>query len=442
MRFPEEFSKGNEISKLLQKTFSKDELDGLAREVGFVQKERKFTGHTFAQLCIQGVSQEGLAASLTELCATAQALGVEVVRQSLDGRFTGVAAAFMEAVLARCVRMSLGEQLGLLSMGCFSGIYLQDATLCQLPPRLKPLFRGSAGGASEAGIKVDAMFELTAGEWKLHFKDAASADTGGALLSVPQGSLWLRDLGYFQLGDLGRIHAQGAHFVSRYKSNGLLYAADGRGGALDLPKCAAQLREGECLDQQLLAGKDVRLPVRFIMQKLPKKAADAKRQRLCQEARRKGRKVTPAQLELCGVSMYVTNLPKGQWAAQQVAAIYAIRWQIEVMFKAWKTILKVGRACPMKPFRFLCLMYGQMAWALLNCKVFSWFKIVVWNECRAELSELKGMKILATQSALLKEALAKVSGAAFRKYLDGCYSAMCRLAIKQPRKNNESILFQ
>ena len=183
MRFPEEFSKGKEISELLQKAFSKEDLDGLARYTGFVQKERKLTGHSFAQLCIQGVSQEGLAASLTELCGTAQSLGVEMVRQSLDGRFTAAAAAFMEAVLGRCVRMSLGEQLGLLTMGGFTGIYLQDATLWQLPPRLSPLFRGSAGGASGAGIKVDAMFELTAGDWKLQFKDAASADCG-------RGSAW------------------------------------------------------------------------------------------------------------------------------------------------------------------------------------------------------------------------------------------------------------
>jgi|CXWL01.1.fsa_nt_gi hypothetical protein len=442
MRFPEEFTKGKEIAALLQKTFSKEQLDRLACEAGFVKKERKFTGHSFAQLCIQGVTGEGLAASLTELCGAAQSLGVEVVRQSLDGRFTGEAAAFMGEVLSLCMRTQMGGQLRLCSLGGFSGIYLQDATLYQLPPRLRPLFRGSSGGASGAGIKVDAMFELTAGDWKLQFKDAASADTGAALLAVPRGSLWLRDLGYFQLGDLGRIHAQGAHFVSRFKSNGLLYPADGKGPALDLPSCAARLREGECLDLQLLAGKDVRLPVRFIMQKLPKKAADAKRHRLLQEARKKGRKATQGQLDLCAVSMYVTNLPKGEWPPSQVAALYAVRWQIEIMFKAWKSVLKVGRACPMKPFRFLCLMYGQMVWALLNCRLFSWFKATVWNESRVELSELKGMKVLATQSGLLKEAMAKGSGAAFQKYLAQCYAALCRLAIKQPRKNNVSILFQ
>lgn len=442
MRFPEEFSKGKEISSLLQKVFSKDQLDRLAHEAGFVKKERKFTGHSFAQLCIQGVTGEGLAASLTELCGVAQSLGVEVVRQSLDDRFSEEASAFMEAVLSLCVRAQMGEQLRLCALGCFSGIYLQDATLYQLPPRLAPLFRGSSGGASAAGLKIDAMFELTAGEWKLQFKDAASADTGQALLAVPRGSLWLRDLGYFQLGDLGRIHGQGAHFVSRFKSNGLLYPAEGKGPALDLPSCAARLREGECHDLCALAGKDVRLPVRFIMQKLPKKAADAKRHRLLLEARKKGRKATQAQLDLCAVSMYVTNLPKGEWAPGQVAALYAVRWQIEIMFKAWKSVLKVGKVCPMKPFRFLCLMYGQMVWALLNCKLFACFKAIVWNESGVELSELKGMKVLATQSALLKEALAQGAGAAFQRYLAQCYSALCRLAIKQPRKNNVSILFQ
>jgi hypothetical protein len=439
MRFPEEFSKINEISVLLQKTFSREQLDKLALEVGFVQKERKLTGHSFAQLCIRGVSQEGLVISLTELCGVAQTLGVELVRQSLDDRFTAVAADFMGAVLSLCMQMRMGEQLQLCALGGFSGIYLQDATLYQLPPPLKDLFRGSSGGASEAGIKVDAMFELRAGDWKLQFKDAASADTGVALLSVPPGSLWLRDLGYFQLGDLGRIHDQGAYFVSRLKSNTLLYDTDAR---LDLPKAAARLREGECLDMQLFAGKDRRLPVRFIMLKLPKKAADAKRQRLQQDARKKRRKVTQEQLDLCGTSMYATNLSRKEWAPRQVAAVYAIRWQIEIMFKAWKSILKVGRVCPMKPFRFLCLMYGQMVWVLLNCKLFSYFKTVIWNEFQAELSELKGMKILATQSDLLKQALVTGAGSTLQAYLAQCYSALCRLAIKKPKKNNVSILFQ
>ncbi len=443
MRFPEEFSKGKEVSELLQKTFSKERLDELARQVGFVQKERKFTGHSFAQLCIQGVSQQGLAASLTELCGVAQVLGAKVVRQSLDGRFTELAVAFMEGVLSLCLRMRLEHQLQLDSLGAFSGIYLQDATLYQLPARLKPLFRGSAGGASEAGIKVDSMFELTAGDWKLHFKDAASADTGAGLLAVPGGSLWLRDLGYFQLGDLGRIHGQGAYYVSRHKGNVLLYPTlDPREAPIDLLGWARQLRPGQARDLWLHAGKDKRLPVRFIMQKLPEKVANAKRQKLREEVRRKRRALNRERLELCGVNMFLTNLPGEKWPPKQVMAIYAIRWQIEIMFKAWKSVLKIGAVCPMKPCRFLCLMYGQMVWALLNCKVFSWFKISVWNECHVELSELKGFKILATQAQMLKDALVKATGAVFRRYLDNCLEALCRLAIKQPRKNNVSILFQ
>lgn len=443
MRFPEELPKIKEISELLQRTFSKEQLDGLACEAGFVVKERKFTGHSFAQVCIQGVSSEGLAASLTELCGVAQALGVEVVRQSLDGRFTEAAAGFMESVLSLCMRVQMGEQLRLCSLGGFNGIYLQDATLYQLPPRLAPLFRGSSGGASAAGLKIDAMFELTAGDWKLHFKDAASADTGAALLAVPPGSLWLRDLGYFQLADLGRIQSQGAHFVTRLKSNALLYTDRGRGARpMDLAACAGRLAEGEWLDLRVLAGGEARLPVRLVMQRLPRAQADARRAKLRQDARRKGRTPSQQALALCCVSMYLTSLPEGEWPPEQVAALYAIRWQIEVMFKAWKSVLKVGRACPMKPFRFLCLMYGQMVWALLNCKLFAWFKATVWNACRVELSELKGIKVLATLSNRLKDALTAACGDAYREYLAMAYSALCRLAVKKPKKNKESILFQ
>ena len=442
MRFPNESVEVRQVSRQLQRLFLKSGLEASARTTGFVQRTRKMDGRTFALLCMQGVSREGLAVSLNELCGTAGLLGVKLVAQSLDGRFHKGSVAFMEQVLRSVVGLRVG-QATLDTLPFFSSIYLEDATVCQLPGGLGSLFRGSGGGASTAGIKINGLLDIKCGQWKVRFRDAASADNSPELLAVPAGSLWLRDLGYFKLKDFERIGSQGAWYISRYAPRANLYSAVGPEAApVDLLRLARSVKEGQVLDLPLFMGKRKRMPVRLVVQRVPQKVAEMKRHRLRKAARRKRWNISRERLEMCNVSTFITNLPPGQWPAQKVMSLYTVRWQIEIMFKVWKSILKVGRARPMKPDRFLCLLYGQMAWALLNAKVFHWFKACFWNHGRVELSELKGFKILRCMDPLLKAACIKNRLSLFEKYLYHCHDALQRLAPKQRYKDNKNKLFQ
>ncbi len=442
MRFPNELVEVKQVCKRLQQLFAKSGLESLAASTGFVQRSRKLTGHMFALLCMQGVSREGLAVSLNELCGTAGLLGVQLVAQSLNERFNERAVTFMEQVFGTVVGLRLGQS-ALETLPFFSGIYLEDATVCQLPERLGGLFKGSGGGASRAGIKINGLFDIKFGQWKVRFKDAASADNSTDLLAVPAGSLWLRDLGYFRLADFERIGAQKAWYVSRLAPRVSLYRTTDPGcPAVDLLRLSRSMKEGQAFDLPLFMGKQRRMPVRLVIQRVPQKVADMKRHRLRKAARRKRWNITKERLEMCNLNLFITNLPTGRWSAQQVMSLYTIRWQIEIMFKVWKSIFKIGKPGPMNPHRFLCLLYGQMAWAVLNAKIFHLFKTHFWNNDQVELSELKGFKILRCMDTLLKAACTDNRADLFKKYLYHCHDALQRLAMKQRYKNNRNKLFQ
>jgi hypothetical protein len=48
------------------------------------------------------------------------------------------------------------------------------------------------------------------------------------------------------------------------------------------------------------------------------------------------------------------------WAAEVVATVYRIRWQIELLFKQWKSLLHLHVLKGTRPERLRCLLYGRL----------------------------------------------------------------------------------
>jgi len=56
------------------------------------------------------------------------------------------------------------------------------------------------------------------------------------------------------------------------------------------------------------------------------------------------------RIQLCGYNLYVTNTSEAQLEASQMRSIYGLRWQIEVVFNAWKSIFDLDTVKPMSIF--------------------------------------------------------------------------------------------
>ena len=121
--------------------------------------------------------------------------------------------------------------------------------------------------------------------------------------------------------------------------------------------------------------------------------------------------------------------------------LYKIRWQIEILFKVWKSILQIGQVHKMKPERFLCLLYGQLIWTVLQMKIFQSFKNMIWNELQFEISELKTFRIFRIFADSLFDTLFKYGDLFFQNVLEQLFETIQRLAKKNYKKGNPNPMF-
>ena len=69
-------------------------------------------------------------------------------------------------------------------------------------------------------------------------------------------------------------------------------------------------------------------------------------------------------------NFYITNVDAHKWPASVVGTIYRIRWQIELIFKQWKSILGIDCLRGSSPNRILCLVYGRLIAVILMSMIY------------------------------------------------------------------------
>ena len=77
--------------------------------------------------------------------------------------------------------------------------------------------------------------------------------------------------------------------------------------------------------------------------RLSPEIVEEKRRQLCDNPRRKGRTVSAISLAWLKGSIFITTVPLEWLSLEQVALIYRLRWQIELLFKLWKSECQMDR---------------------------------------------------------------------------------------------------
>ncbi|MCA7010101.1 transposase, partial [Wolbachia endosymbiont of Tribolium confusum] len=68
--------------------------------------------------------------------------------------------------------------------------------------------------------------------------------------------------------------------------------------------------------------------------------------------------------ELLNWSIFITNVPEDKISAEQVLTIYRTRWQIELLFKLYKSHTRLDKLKG-KPYRVLCELYAKLCAILI-----------------------------------------------------------------------------
>src|SRR6266568_5592952 len=128
-----------------------EETEQLAREVGFIQREREISGADFVQALILGWLQEPEIA-LDGLTQVLERREVSISASGLSQRFTPEAATLLHRVLERLSAEQMEvEPVDIALLKQFSAVILEDSSSITLPPTLAQVWRGCGGspGASE-----------------------------------------------------------------------------------------------------------------------------------------------------------------------------------------------------------------------------------------------------------------------------------------------------
>ena len=83
-----------------------------------------------------------------------------------------------------------------------------------------------------------------------------------------------------------------------------------------------------------------------------------------------GYTLTEEYKQRCRFSVFITNATEGMLKATEIVDLYRLRWQVELVFKTWKSVLDMQKVKPVKKERLECQLIAKFIWILLNWKVF------------------------------------------------------------------------
>jgi hypothetical protein len=360
------------VTRALQAVFSST-ADLAARQTGFRKRRSKLTGSVFVQALTFGLL-DNPHATLEELAQAAGSLGVPISPQGLDQRFGPQAADLLKRVLHDAVvRVINTDPVAVPLLQRFAGgVCLLDSTTLTLPEALAGPWPATGLHKNLGGIKAQVRLNLVDGTLTGPFLfPAHDHDRKGVLATapLPAGALHLADLGFFCSKHLEALDRQKVFWLTRVKAGTRLVDATGRQWTL-----AAFLGQqvADTVDVSLTLGVLHPLPCRFVAMRVPPGVAAERRKRLRPRAKKRGWKIHADRRIMAEWNVYATNVPREMLSVQEARVLARCRWQIELLFKLWKSEGHIDESRSEKPWRIQCEIYAK----LLGMVVQHWLLLV------------------------------------------------------------------
>lgn len=400
-------------------------LEKLARELDFVQRKRKFSGRDLATICVW-ISQRVASDSLVRLCSQLHAVtGTLMSPEGLNKRFNKKAVCFLKHIFSILLKNRICETsvIPSSSITYFQRIRILDATIFQVPKHLTSVYPGSGGCAQTAGIKIQLEYDLHSGQF-LNFQVGPAKNndkTFGTecLATLRPGDTCIRDLGYYSLDDLDQIDQRGVYYISRLKLNNMVYIKNEfpeyfRNGTVkkqsqyikvDLEHIMNTLKPGQVYEiTDAYIGKDKKLFTRVIIYRLTEKQLRERKKKQVYTENKKGITYSEKSKRLAGMNIYVTNTPLEWVPMEQIHDFYSLRWQIEIIFKTWKSLFQIHDWHNIKRERLECHIYGKLIAIFLCSSTMFKMRQLILQKKKRELSEYKAIGMIQDHLYILYQA--------------------------------------
>jgi hypothetical protein len=350
-------------------------INQLAFETGFCKRvPRKITPENFLLsffLCFSNshFSIRHWSVNLSRL------IGQRVSWQAIDKKIQFVKVNFIKQLFLKVCETNLnniaGQCTGLLQP--FKRVLVQDSTLIKMPNSFYQSLSGVSNGKVKKAItRIQSCIDLVSGKINqvvmctYSHNDQSFSST--ILDLIKPADLVLRDLGYYKISTFKEIAIAGAFFISKFKLSTSLFdnQTDKRVDLLRLLKYYD--RNGiSTFDFWVTIGFKQKCQVRLCGYKVTPEQALKKRRQMI-EARNHKSKISNEAKYFTNWNIFISNIDENTMQLMDVFKVYSLRWSIEMMFKNWKSNLKLDKILfrsktpnPARPEMLLYLMLLYIA---------------------------------------------------------------------------------
>jgi hypothetical protein len=170
-------------------------------------------------------------------------------------------------------------------------------------------------------------------------------------------ALQLRDLGYFDLETMQTQAENGTFWVMRYKVGTPIFTP--QAVPLDRLQLLSEAQT-QTMDWDILLGAEARLPCRLVAQPVSTKDLKKRQKQLKNWQHKHQSQASPVKWMLLHWNIYLTNTPVHLLSATEVIEVAHLRWQVELLFKLWKSEAFLDEWRSQNPWRILCEVYAKL----------------------------------------------------------------------------------
>lgn len=353
-------------------------LNNLARSHKFIKRSSKIDAVKFINtLLYNGIDQEHT--SLLDIkCDLEESFNCVVSREALHKRFTPEAVSFLKAILSKLLNKHLDFGNKSLQSGLFKRVCIKDSTKFRMPGLFFTDYPGyKVYHRDFSMMNIQYEYDILSGNWTyLELTKATrndqldSRETSG---NIQSGDLCIRDLGYTTFNYLESIEDKKAFYLNRLPSIGVSILTPIGFEKINWEKLHKKMQKSGASEMELdvFIGNQKKIKARMVLFPVDKKVSEKRIRRASDYGDRKNGYQPSKEYRIkAQYSIFITNAPKEVLSIAQIQSTYRLRWQIEIIFKVWKSHLAIHKVKYIKKERLECQLLAKFIWIILNWKIF------------------------------------------------------------------------
>ena len=384
--------------------FTRDLIENKARETGFLKRKRKLDPVHLVFVLVFGVSSH-LHPTLEEIYRhyidfdDNPKIKTAILNQSFRKRFNEKLVVFLKSLLDyyidQMVHQSPAHLKGIVED--FKDILVQDSSIIRISKKLFELHPAARSRDDSAGLKIHAVYSAVSHSVKNAIITTERVHDAKMLEIGPEveNTLILNDLGYYSLKTFLKIQEYGGFFVSRVKTNAVFRVVTINSGPSDF----LSIVDLNCFKD--INGDD-------FFEKIPKKGVfdlicsfhigDERINKVKKPIFREFRVICTWNPTAKKWLVYITNLTKERFSADDIYGLYRFRWVIELIFKELKGDYDLGKMLlGNEPMAFIHI-YSMLLRFIISRDLFCWIVSSTRKNDKEKYTPLLWSKVFAEKA--------------------------------------------